>query len=104
MTTNRYDLKIIDDARVPLSAGTPDYSGIAVATVLVCIVIAILIMYWLWFRSHKKRIIDLSVMGIDGSSMDMEGMDEVSIFHPIRTMRYEMELENLVVSATARSV
>ena len=31
-------------------------------------------------------------------------MDDVSIFHPIRTMRFETELENQVVSSTAKGV
>ena len=104
MTDRKYYFKIIDEARIPLSAGNKDYTGIALATVLVCIIAALLIMYYIWFRNHKKRIVELSVMGIDGGNIDMEGMDNVSILHPIKTIRFETELENLVVAATAKSL
>lgn len=94
-----HSLKIIEETPVPLSAGTPDYSGIATVIVLISIVAAVLIMYWIWFLGHKKRIAELCVMGID-SNIDTGMMDSVSLFHPIRTMRFENELENQVVSKT----
>lgn len=103
MAQNIYNLKIIEDSPVPLSAGTKDYSGIATVIVLVCFLAALIIMYGIWFRNHKKRIVELSVMGIDGN-IDISGMDEVSIFHPIRTIRFENELENQVVAGTAKGV
>ncbi len=98
-----YDLKVIEDEEVPLSAGTADYSGTVMVLVLVSIVIALFIMYALWFRSHRKRIASLLVMGIGGDA-DMGGMDNVSILHPIKTVRYERELENMVVAETAKGV
>lgn len=104
MTEDKYYFKIIEETRVPLSAGVQDYTGIALATVLVCIVAALFIMYFLWFRNHKKRIVELSVMGIDDGNIDMEGMNNVSIFHPIKTIRFETELENQVVAGAAKSI
>ncbi|MBR4719111.1 MAG: hypothetical protein IKP31_02585 [Lachnospiraceae bacterium] len=98
-----YSFKIIDETRVPLSAGVADYSGIATVIVLISILLALCVMYLVWFRGHKKRIAELCVMGIDGD-IDMGGMDSVSIFHPIKTMRFENELENQVVSGTAKGV
>lgn len=103
MAYNRYYFKIIEEPQVPLSAGTPDYSGIATVTVLICIVLAVLVMYFVWYRGHKRRIAELSVMGID-SGVDVAGMDDVSIFHPFKTMRFENELENQVVAGTAKGV
>lgn len=100
---DKYSLKIIEETQVPLSAGTSDYSGIATVIVLLCIILALVIMYWIWFRGHKKRIADLCVMGLEGD-IDIGGMDDVSIFHPIRTMRFENELENQVVASAAKGV
>lgn len=103
MKDGNYNFKIIEDVQVPLSSGTTDYSGIVTMIVLVCIIAAVFIMYLVWFNGHKKRIAELSVMGI-GSSIDVSGMDDVSIFHPIKTMRFENELENQVVASTAKGV
>ncbi len=104
MAEGKYNLKIIDENRIPLSSGVKDYTGAAFVTVIVCIVIALLIMYFIWFKNHKKRIVELSVMGINGGKIDLEGMKDVSIFHPIRTIRFETELENQVVAGTANSI
>ena len=98
-----YSINVIEDSRVPLSAGVSDYSGIMTVVVLVVLALALIVMYGLWFRAHRKRITELSVMGIDGN-LDIKGMDDVSIFHPLRTMRFENELENRVVEGTARGV
>ena len=59
--------------------------------------------YYIWFRGHKKRIASLLVMGLNGD-VNIEGVDDVSIFHPLRTVRFENELENQVVSSTAKGV
>ena len=99
MQEGNYSLKVIEETQVPLSAGTADYRGIATVIVLACIVAAVIIMYFIWFNGHRKRIAELSVMGID-SGLDTADMDDVSIFHPIRTMRFENELENLVVASS----
>ena len=98
-----YSVNVIEDNMVPLSAGASDYSGIMTVVVLIVLVLALIVMYGMWFRAHRKRITELSVMGIDGD-LDIKGMDDVSIFHPLRTMRFENELENRVVEGTARGV
>ena len=103
MKLNEYSVNVIEETRVPLSSGVSDYSGIMTLVVLVCLAVAVLVLYGLWFRGHRRRIAELSVMGLDGN-LDMKGMDEVSIFHPLRTMRFENDLENRVVEGTARSV
>ncbi len=98
-----YNLKIIEENQVPLSAGTSDYSGIVLAVVLTCIVIAVVVLYSFWYRNHKKRIAQLLVMGLDSEPYINE-MDGVSAFHPFRTMRIERELENRVVQGSAKGV
>ncbi len=98
-----YSLKVIEEQAVPLSAGAPDYSGQVMILVLVSIVIALVVMYGLWYRSHRKRIASLMVMGLE-DGVDTTGMEDVSIFHPIKTIRFESELENMVVATTAKGV
>ncbi|MCR5801514.1 MAG: hypothetical protein K6G57_04195 [Lachnospiraceae bacterium] len=97
------NIKIIEDGGVPLSSGTPDYSGIVFIIVLISIAIALIVMYGVWYNNHRKRIAQLYVMGIDGE-VGINGMEKVSIFHPIRTIRFENELENMVVSSSAKGV
>ncbi len=101
--TASYNFKIIEENAVPLSAGTNDYSGIVLVVVLMGIVLAILILYTLWFRNHKRRIAQLLVMGL-GSEQYIDEMEGVSVFHPFRTMRVEKELENRVVQGSAKGV
>lgn len=98
-----YNLKIIEENAVPLSAGVRDYSSVVVAVVVACIVLAIVVFYTTWYRSHKKRIAQLLVMGIDNEPY-IDEMDYVSLFHPFRTMRIERELESRAVSGTAKGV
>lgn len=100
---NNYNLKIIEENPAPLSSGTGDYSGIVLAVVLTCIVIAIVVLYSFWYRNHKKRIAQLLVMGLDSEPYINE-MEDVSLFHPFRTMRIEKELENRVVQGSAKGV
>ena len=100
---NDYNLKIIEESQVPLSAGSYDYSGIMFAVVITCLVIAVLVLYSFWYRNHKKRIAQLLVMGLGGEPYVNE-MDDVSVFHPFRTMRVERELENRVVQSSAKGV
>ena len=94
---------IIDDEPVPLSAGTMDYRGMVMPVVTASLLIALMTGYYIWFRNHKKRIASLLLMGLSGD-VDIEGMDDVSILHPLRTVRFENELENRVVSNTAKGV
>lgn len=100
---DNYNLKIIEEPAIPLSSGGSDYSGIVLAVVLTCIVIAVFVMYSFWYRNHKKRIAQLLVMGLD-SEPYIEGMDDISAFHPFRTIRIERELENRVVQGSAKGV
>lgn len=103
-TVNDYSLSvIIDDDPVPLSAGNTDYRGMVVPVVICCLAITLVVGYMAWFGSHKKRIASLMVMGITGD-VDINGMDDVSILHPIKTIRFENELENRVVSSTTKGV
>ncbi|MCR4807036.1 MAG: hypothetical protein K5857_05110 [Lachnospiraceae bacterium] len=99
----QYNLKIIEDTPVPLSAGAHDYSGMVMLVVLACIILAIAILYSSWYNGHKKRIAQLLVMGIDNEPY-IDGMDCVSAFHPFRTMQIERELEIRAVSNTAKGV
>ena len=101
--TAEYSFKVIQEGEVPLSSGAPDYSGIVFILVLISIAIALLVMYGVWYNNHRKRIAQLYVMGIDGE-VGINGMKNVSIFHPIRTIRFENELENMVVASSAKSV
>ena len=100
---NEYNIKVIEDGAIPLSAGTRDYSGIVFAVVLTCIVIAVLVLYSFWYGNHKKRIAQLLVMGLDSEPYINE-MEGVSAFHPFRTIRIERELENRVVQGSAKGV
>lgn len=94
---------IIEDEAVPLSAGGIDYRGLVMPVVLASLLIAFATGYYIWYRNHRKRIASLLVMGLNGD-VDIEGMDDVSILHPFRTIRFENELENRVVSSTAKGV
>ena len=94
---------IIEDDPVPLSSGSMDYRELVMPVVTASLLIAFVAGYYIWFRNHKKRIASLLVMGLDGD-VDIEGMDDVSILHPVRTVRFESELENQVVSSTAKGV
>ncbi|MBR5406128.1 MAG: hypothetical protein IK111_00665 [Lachnospiraceae bacterium] len=102
-TTAEYSLKVIQETEVPLSSGATDYGGIVFIIVLISIAVALVVMYGVWYNNHRKRIAQLYVMGIDGD-VGINGMENVSIFHPIRTVRFESELENMVVANTAKSV
>ena len=94
---------IIEDEPVPLSAGGIDYRGLVMPVVLASLLVAFATGYYIWYRNHRKRIASLLVMGLNGD-VDIEGMDDVSILHPFRTVRFENELENRVVSSTAKGV
>ena len=99
-----YSLRVvIEDEPVPLSAGNTDYRGLVMPVVTASLLIAFMTGYYIWYRGHKKRIASLLVMGLNGD-VNIEGMDDVSIFHPLRTVRFENELENQVVSSTAKGV
>ena len=99
-----YSLSVkIEDEKIPLSAGNTDYRGMVVPVVVCCLLITLAVGYMAWFGSHKKRIASLMVMGITGD-VDINGMDDVSILHPIKTIRFENELENRVVSSTTKGV
>ena len=100
---NGYDLKIIEEGQVPMSAGNLDYTGTVSLIVFLCVLAACVILYAVWFRGHKKRIAELCVMGIDGG-VNLNGMEDVSVFHPFRTMRFERELENSVVEGSTKGV
>ncbi len=94
---------VIEDEPIPLSAGSIDYRGLVMPVVLASLLIAFATGYYIWYRNHKKRIASLLVMGLNGD-VDIDGMDDVSILHPFRTVRFENELENRVVSSTAKGV
>ena len=99
-----YSLNVtIEEEPVPLSAGSIDYRGLVMPVVLASLLVAFATGYYIWYRNHKKRIASLLVMGLNGD-VDIEGMDDVSILHPFRTIRFENELENRVVSSTAKGV
>ena len=98
-----YRFSVIEDPQVPLSAGFADRSGLVVPVVLICIAIALMIMYSMWYRAHRKRIASLMVMGLN-SELYINGVEDVSMFHPFRTMRIEKELENRVVEGTVKGV
>ena len=99
-----YSLRVtIEDEPVPMSSGNTDYRGLVMPVVTASLVIAFLAGYYIWYRGHKKRIASLLVMGLNGD-VDIDGMDDVSILHPLRTVRFENELENQVVSNVAKGV
>ena len=103
VNTDSYRFSVIEDAPVPLSAGVADKSGVVVMVVLACIILALMIMYSMWYRAHRKRIASLMVMGLS-SEPYINGVEDVSMFHPFRTMRVERELENRVVEGTVKGV
>ncbi|MCR5421811.1 MAG: hypothetical protein K6E98_12500 [Lachnospiraceae bacterium] len=98
-----YTLKIIEDDPVPLSAGGIDYKEFVVPIVVFCILFVTGMFYVIWFNNHKKRISSLMIMGLSGD-VNIEGMEDVSIFHPIKTIRFEKDMESRVVSSTAKGV
>ncbi len=100
---SEYSLKVIEEDPVPLSSGAKDYSAPVMPIVLICLAAAFMTMYWAWFNGHRKRIAELMVMGLNDGS-EIGDMGDVSIFHPIRTIRFEAELENRVVTDTAKGV
>ena len=102
-TVDNYNLSVIEDEPVPLSAGDKDYSERALSIVAVCFVVALAGLYITWFRGHKRRITSLVEL-VANDEPGYETMTEVSIFHPVKTIRFESELENRVVSDSTKSV
>ena len=97
-----YSLVVIEDEPVPLSAGNRDYSEYVIHVFFVFLLATLIIMYYFWFKSHKQRIIRLHSMS---EQLRDEKMDTViSMFHPIKAIRYENELENCIASESTKSV
>ncbi len=96
-----YRFDVIEDNELPLSSGKVDYSENVLRIVACCFAVAVVALYFFWFIGHRKRICFLA----DSIGMNLDcKMESISALHPIRTIRFENELENKVVSSSTKSV
>ncbi|HOO27532.1 MAG TPA: hypothetical protein PLU43_03635 [Lachnospiraceae bacterium] len=92
-----YDLVVVQDEEVPLaSAPEVNYGRTILWVVSLTVTAVLLLTYFLWYSVYKRRILFLIGRLPEAEAESIRRM--VTIFHPIRAMQTEKEIENRIAA------